>query len=223
MQIALIWSMKPMLNSQLDVMPLLPLEPVSMAPMSPQQRSIIDAKYRMGDGLLTAAERPAALWLHSTHDSFGDAELGKLLEKNAVFTIDSLIFVSGRLADVFRTCDLGCGRLTQVPVLRHDRSAEFDTIVYLLEYPNHKDTVDRDNTSRCKPVFPYGPNKYFNLPLNLTGRDVFVHRTAVGGADLWFDPLISATQFASNVLAERLIALGHKDTFKLNPCTFLDT
>ena len=143
-----------------------------------------------------------------------------LLEKHDVFTIDSLIFVSGPLADVFGTCDLGCGRLTPVPVLSHDRSKQFGKVVHLLEYPNQKDTVDRESTPRCKPMFPYGPNKYFTLPLNLTGRDVFVHRVAMGGVDLWFDPLIYGTQFARQTVAEKLIALGYQETFRLNPCKF---
>lgn len=220
MQTAPIWSMKPMLNSLLDVMPLRPLDPATMAPIATNRLSMADCKYRLGEGLLSEDERPAALWFGSKSDTFGDAELEWLLEKHDVFTINSLIFVSGPLADVFGTCDLGCGRLTPVPVLSHDRSKQFDKIFHLLEYPNHKDTVDRESTPRCNPMFPNGSNKYYNLPLNLTGRDVFVHRTAVGGADLWFDPLISGTQFASQSVAERLIALGYQEAFKLNPCKF---
>jgi hypothetical protein len=221
MQTAPIWSMQPMQNSLLDVMPLQSLDPATMALMTASQLRISNAKYRLGKGLLSEDERPAALWFGSWRDTFGDAEMESLLEKHDVFTIDSLIFVSGPLADVLGTCDLGCGRLTPVPALSHDRSRQFGKVVHLLEYPNQKDTVDRESTPRCKPMFPYGPNKYFTLPLNLTGRDVFVHRVAMGGVDLWFDPLIYGTQFASQTVAEKLIALGYQETFRLNPCKFM--
>lgn len=222
MQMPPIWSMQPMLNSLLDVMPLQLLDAASMNLMPPHQRSFIDRKYRLGEGLLTEAERPAALWFAFKKASFGDSDIERLLAKHRVFTINSMIFVSGDLAEIFLNCALGDGRMTPVPVLCNDRTTTFGTAVYLLEYPNHKDTVDRDATDRCRPVFPGESNKYFNLPLNLTGRDVFVHRNAVGGADLWFDPLISGTQFASQTVAEKLVALGHGDTFKLNPCKFLE-
>ena len=219
--LAPIWSMRPMLGPFHDVLPLRLLAPGSSEPWDVNDIHRANNRYHAAEPLGESGI-PGGLWFMNTGKTLEDADLQVLLERHEIFRLNSMLFVSGGLAGLLAELDLGRGGLHRVPVYMQDGTTEFRRDVFLLEFPNAKDTVNRDATPRCKPLYPNRPDTTYKLPMSLAGRDVFVKSDAVGPPDLWFDPMIDQTQFASDAAAQRLIAEGHDVSFDLNQCKLLD-
>lgn len=216
-----IWTMSPMVNSMLDIMPLRLLAPGQNTLWENMQAiSISDHRYRVGEGL-TADLRPSGLWFMRETDSMSEDRIAEMLSRAKIFTINSMVFLSEDIAERFGPVDLGNGRLSRMPVLRLDRTREFDSAFYLLEFANARDTVDRENTQKCRPLYPMRPEAGYKLPPKAPGRDVIVHRSAVEGPELWFDPMIRGEQFISDRAAQIVARCGLQSAFKLNQCRFL--
>lgn len=150
-----------------------------------------------------------------------EERIAGMLSRAKIFTINSMVFLSEDVAEHFGPVDLGNGRLSRMPVLRSDRTREFDSAFYLLEFANSRDTVDRENTEKCRPLYPNRPEAGYKLPPDVPGRDVIVHRSAVDGPELWFDPMIRGRQFTSDRVAQILTRCGLQSAFKLKQCKFL--
>lgn len=220
MALAPIWSMRPMSNFNLPDLPLLQLSPDASGGWDAVSRNKADLKYSNGV-LLDASEKPGGLWLKSAPNrTWTEPKMARFLTGTHVFRLNSLVFVTGKVAHLLRQLDLGAGGLTPVAVLRDDMRTPFDDPVYLLEYPNQRDTLDRENSERCRLANRFDPNSKYQLPQWLAGRRVIVHRGAEVGPDLWFDPMIWNVQFASDRAAHLLIEAGLQVAFELNQCQY---
>lgn len=216
-----IWSTKVMGNSELEDVPLQPLSPSTGDIWSMDDFMGVDAKYYHGKGL-NDSTRPGGLVYANAEARDAGLAVQDLLGAKDIFKVGSLVFLSSVVKDALADVDLGDGRLTRMPIFRADRKTEFDVTFYLLEFSNARETVDRERTDRCRPLYKARPEAGFKLPSGLEGRDVFVHRAAEDGPELWFDPMIRHYQFVSDRVARALIALGLRDEFKLNQCKYLD-
>jgi hypothetical protein len=134
-----------------------------------------------------------------------------------LFPFNSVVCVTQAIAEALADLDFGVGGITEVPVYSSD-AIRMPLPLYMLEYPNHKDTVLREITPRCKPLYRNETATQWKLPFDLTDRNVFVSARAVGGADFWLDPMISLCWFASDRAAQILISLGLQESFQLNQC-----
>jgi hypothetical protein len=220
MELAPIWTMQPMF-SHLSEMPLRTLSPDASVIWDAVARNQANLNYRNAL-LLDASERPGGLWLESfPAQVWTEPKMARFLTGTHMFRLNSLVFVTTKLADQLRQLDLGVGGLTPVPVLRGDMRTPFDAPVYLLEYPNLRDTLDRDNSERCKLAIQFGLSPKYQLPQKLAGRKIIVHRGAEVGPDLWFDPMIWNYQFASDRAARLLIDAGLQAAFGLAQCQYL--
>ncbi|SFQ70779.1 hypothetical protein SAMN05421853_1341 [Roseivivax halotolerans] len=221
-QPAPIWSMRPIFDSEARALPIRPLA---------ASGEIMDMLHihRASVGIqlgrpLTAEERPAGFRVDRSQDWRGirrprvdDASLERILASVDLYPFNSVVCVTQAVAEAMADLDFGNGRLTEVPVYRED-GIRMPLPLYMMEYPNQKDTVLREITPRCKPLYRNNPAKQWKLPLRLTGRDVFVSARAVGGADFWLDPKISQCWFASDRAAQILTSLGLQESFQLNQC-----
>lgn len=218
MKDAPIWSMRVMGNSALDDVPVQPLAPGSMEIWDAADVLPAHVQYYHGRGLTDATRLSG---LACTNRSVQHVDwLEDMLRARPVFLWNSFVFLEKKVCDALSAFDLGDGRFTRTPIFQSDRKTEVDCDFYLLEFSNAKDTVDRDNTERCRPLYKARPEAGYLLSNDQTGRDIFVHPSAQEGADFWFDPMIRHLQFVSDGVARTLIDLGLRDKFRLYQCKF---
>ncbi len=226
-QPAPIWSMRPIYDTEAQA---LPLRPLAASGEIMEMRHIHGASVGVNLGRpLTADERPAGFRLEMTEDWRGirrarvdDASLEQILASVDLHPFNSVVCVTQAIAAALADLDFGVGGLTEVPVYGAD-GIRMSLPLYMMEYPNHKDTVLREITPRCKPLYRDDTATQWKLPFDLTDRDVFVSARAAGGADFWLDPMISLCWFASDRAAQILISLGLQEAFQLNQCRYPDT
>lgn len=214
-----IWTISTLLNTRLPGVPLSPfvLDGGELRKMAQREIDLAFGHTMKGEPL-TSGDRPDALvFLDPTADADNDWLLD-LLAPLKTFRHLGQFYVSGDVANALGEFDLGDGGLFDIPILQSDLATPFDVSFSMLGYWNNRDTVDRENTPRCKPVYPDTPGSLYKLPLNLTGRDVYVHPSAVDGPDMWFDPMITNVQFVSDRVAQALIAAGVDQDFEINQC-----
>lgn len=218
MKDAPIWSMRVMGNSTLDDVPVQPLAPGSMEIWDGADVLPAHVQYYHGRGLTDATRLSGLAY---TNRSVQHADwLEDMLRARPVFLWNSFVFLEKKVCAALSAFDLGDGRFTRTPIFQSDRKTEVDCDFYLLEFSNAKDTVDRDNTERCRPLYKARPEAGYLLSNDQTGRDIFVHPSAQEGADFWFDPMIRHLQFVSDGVARTLIDLGLRDKFLLYQCKF---
>ncbi len=218
MKDAPIWSMRVMGNSTLDDVPVQPLAPGSMETWDGADVLPAHVQYYYGRGL-TDATRLSGLACTSRSVQHADW-LEDMLRARPVFLWNSFVFLEKKVCDALGAFDLGDGRFTRTPIFQSDRKTDVDCDFYLLEFSNAKDTVDRDNTERCRALYKARPEAGYLLSNDQTGREIFVHPSAQEGADFWFDPMIRHLQFVSDGVARTLIDLGLRDKFLLYQCKF---
>lgn len=221
MSFAPIWTMSPTTHASLYSPPLRFLSPNRSGLLDKRSRVFGSRDYRNGKPL-DKAMRPGGLWFDSGTEAYPADRLEAEIIKHKALELNGFVFLTSESADALRGLDFGDGKLSELPVYREDMSTSFDFTVFLLEFPNAKDTVDRNATPKVRPVFPDDPLSGFELPQILEENDVFVHKSAVGGPDLWFDPCIKHVQFCSDACANALSTAGLKSKFGLNQCKFFN-
>ncbi|SLN59606.1 hypothetical protein AQS8620_02663 [Aquimixticola soesokkakensis] len=214
-----IWTMLPMSNPMLKTVPLRLFRPGAKGKWDITEIAKANASYITGKGLSDQL-RPSGLWYDRGSAWLTEGSTAALLETTKVFLINSMIFLSRDVAASLARLELGNGRLTRMPIYRADLESEFDVDFFLFEFANLKDTVDRDLTERCRPLYRSHPERGFNLSQDLSRLDVFVHRAAASGPDFWFDPMINQRQFLSDRAAKVLIDHGLESEFALKECRF---
>ena len=221
MRLAPIWSMNPTLQTSLYQPPLRFLSPDCSGLMD-ERSQVFGGRYYYRGQPLDAETRLGGLWFESASDAYSADRLEQELIKRKAFGLNGFVFLTPQGAEIFAELDLGVGQLSEIPIFREDMSTVYSFSAYLLEFPNHKDTVDREATPKIRTVFPNNPGSGYLLPQLLNENDVFVHQSAVGGPDLWFDPAIQQVQFCSDACAKALAKAGLKSQFDLNQCRFAD-
>lgn len=216
-----VWSMSPMSNPRLETIPLQFLASDAKTPMDSRTTFFTYRDYRNGTAL-TSETRPGGLWFGTKTTEFGEEDLDAKLATTKVFIVNSLVFLAKSVAAQLNHVDLGDGAFFEMPILYPDLETRFQRDFVLLAFTNAKDTVLREATEGCRPVFPTDPAKGYELPQSLDGHQVIVQQAAAAGPDVWFDPMIKHVQFCSDAFAKALTDQGLKGHFKLNPCYYLD-
>jgi len=217
-----IWAIMPMYNQSRDAPPLRLLSPMSQDLWPTNEISKVCTDYRTGRGL-EANQIPSALWFEREYGLVSVADMETYLETTEVFLNNSLVFLSERVASQLNSSGMTGFKLHRIPVLYPDKVPRFSVCFHLLEFSEKKETVLRDATERCRPIYKKRPDAGYELSMNLDGRDVFVDRSALGGVDIWFDTMISGHQFVSNAMAKELTNLGLAQAFRLHQCRFLQS
>ncbi len=221
MNSAPIWSLKAMPGDEHFQMPLRLIDFRTKELWSSQKIGIVDNAVLNGRKL-TADDIPNASWFNLESGLLSETDIEYLLRSRDIFCIYSMLFLSEKVANRFRDSGLTGFALHKMSIYKRDKTEKYDFNFYFLEFSSKKDTVDRNNTDRCRPLYKNRPDAGYILPQDLAGRDVFVNHHASKGADIWFDPMIRHFQFASDAMAQLLIELRLQKSFNLNQCKFFE-
>jgi hypothetical protein len=133
------------------------------------------------------------------------------------------VFLRDDVKAVFDPFDLGAAQVFPVQLCDTTPDREIPVPVWYLNPVNSRRTVDPGLSGMERPKLGTLVGDYYHPPSDLRARHRLVrtHREAMGGPDLWIDPMIHRTLFLSQRLAERLVAEGLQKAFDLWPTTLV--
>ncbi len=133
------------------------------------------------------------------------------------------IFLREDVVKVLREFDLDQAQLFPVEIFDTDRAGSTGVIVWWLNPVNNKPTVDPVRSELRQPRVGIKVLSYYLVPTWLrTGhRKIMTHHSALGGADIWIDPVLPEVLFMTDRLARRLVKDGWQKAFQLYPTTLM--
>jgi len=142
--------------------------------------------------------------------------------------------MSEKAADILRQFDLGDGGLHPIKIFQKDLKTEFGEGWHCINFGNVKETcvLEKSLVGRGIGGMTPGPEvrvsegvyetKYYNLPFVAKDDVVAVSRDALGGPDIWMDPLVHSAFFISERLARALKKAKLDKAFRLFKCRVVE-
>ncbi len=129
--------------------------------------------------------------------------------------------VSSACAEVLRRFDLGNGALYPVKVFKKDRKTPVRGSYFCLNFGNVRQVFLPEESPTTR--HDTDPERYYPPPGLLLDDAIAVSTRALGGADIWIDPLLRRAFFVSGPLGGALIAAKVSRWFGLKKCRMVST
>jgi hypothetical protein len=164
---------------------------------------------------------PPSAFPNESYAMRADNDASRAGRQPALFRSD-FWYVSAECAAVLRDHDLGRGALYPVRLFRQDRRTALGGVYFCLNFGNVKEAFLPEQSPNARPAGAAAAGKmWWLLPPVPQDGDMAVSRTALGGPDVWIDPLLKQAFFVSDRLRTALEAAGFADLFSLLRCRVL--
>lgn len=134
-----------------------------------------------------------------------------------LFFAGSYWVVSGTVADVMQSFDLGGGNLYPTKVFRKDRKTPIGDRWFCLNFGNVKSAFVGEESKSVSRFGLYTVDEW-SAPTILKDGQLAVKAKALAGANVWIDPKIKDIFFVSDALTRALKSAGVAGPFGLKKC-----
>lgn len=128
--------------------------------------------------------------------------------------------VSAKAAEIIARFDLGGGTVYPVSegVFEFDNTTPMRGKYFTWIFGNAKSAFLEQHSPRARPMSGSTTRDWCVLPWDLADGDIAVSGAALGGPDVWVDPLLFQSIFLSAELGNALDSAGLRHAFRLFTC-----